>query len=412
MADSSGTPPVVRKSPLPRYMAWRDGRPRWIPGPRLRALGHKGRDLKKPDGSWMTLGQAVDAADKINDAVDKSLPLETPAAERTLNALFDLYEASPNFTNLAPRTQDDYRQEMKTLRAWAGDTPVTALKRTDFKTLQAELTEKRSQTRSNAIMRVARLTMNFAVDELEWTDKNRAAKLKMKSVAGRLVVWTPEEIKTFVAAADYAGLESAGDAVMMGLCLGQNEADILACPPLRIEEGVYRMTRGKNGRVAYIPPVMALVDRLNLAHLRLARKYPNVRFATELVSTERGTSYPAEATFFQQEHLYVRKLAAGVIFAEEDAADRAAGRPVKLRNLPFTPMPSIMDKRFQDLRDTAVTVIYSFTKDIARTATITGHSLKTAQQIIDKHYFVRSAGLALEATGCFDAFLASSKIGA
>jgi len=43
--------------------------------------------------------------------------------------------------------------------------------------------------------------------------------------------------------------------------------------------------------------------------------------------------------------------------------------------------------------------------------TITGHSLKTAHEIINKHYFVRQAKLAIEAGQKYDALLARLNIG-
>lgn len=407
-----GTNSVPRKSALPPYFVWRDGRPRWEPGPAMRRAGHKGRDLKAPDGGWMSKGAAIDAAERINDAIRNCLPLETPQAERTLGALFDKFEASQSFLGLKPRTQADYRQEMKILRAWSGDVPVGAIKRGDIKDFQAKLIAGKSLTRSNAIMRVLRLTMNYAADELDWIEKNRASKLKMKRAPGRLVMWTPEEIVTFVLAADWMGLPSQGDAVIMGLCMGQSRADILAAPPLVLEGGVYRMQRRKTGITCYIPPTKPLTDRLAMARARNAKAFPDVTFSTELVASARAGSYPPDGDFFAHEHLAVRKVASGLAFAEEDEADHAAGRPVRLRNLPFTPMPSLMEKSFQDLRDTAVTMLYAATKDIGRVANITGHSLKTAQDIIDKHYFVRNAELAIDAGLSFDALLATTKIGA
>jgi hypothetical protein len=41
------------------YIAWRDGKPRFMPGPRIRALGFKGEDLRHEDGSWFTLEDAA-----------------------------------------------------------------------------------------------------------------------------------------------------------------------------------------------------------------------------------------------------------------------------------------------------------------------------------------------------------------
>ena len=40
------------------YIVWRDGRPRFSPGPRLRSLGFKGEDLRHSDGRWLSLEEA------------------------------------------------------------------------------------------------------------------------------------------------------------------------------------------------------------------------------------------------------------------------------------------------------------------------------------------------------------------
>jgi hypothetical protein len=37
---------------------WRDSRPRFVPGPNLRKLGYKGRDLRHANGDWFTLPEA------------------------------------------------------------------------------------------------------------------------------------------------------------------------------------------------------------------------------------------------------------------------------------------------------------------------------------------------------------------
>lgn len=43
-----------------KHISWRGGRPRFQPGRELRAAGHKGQDLRHPDGRWYTVGEAVD----------------------------------------------------------------------------------------------------------------------------------------------------------------------------------------------------------------------------------------------------------------------------------------------------------------------------------------------------------------
>ena len=54
----------------------------------------------------------------------------------------------------------------------------------------------------------------------------------------------------------------------------------------------------------------------------------------------------------------------------------------------------IVDRTFHDLRRTAVTEMFIAGCSVGEIATITGHSLNTVQQILDKHYFHRDLALA------------------
>lgn len=50
------------------FIAWRNGRPRFAPGPRERDLGFKGQDLCHPDGRWFTLEEAMNfSATKLGE---------------------------------------------------------------------------------------------------------------------------------------------------------------------------------------------------------------------------------------------------------------------------------------------------------------------------------------------------------
>jgi hypothetical protein len=66
------------------FIAWRDGRPRFVPGARERALGFKGWDLKHTDGRWFTLAEAeVFAAERhaaIKEMRGRHAPTQVPAA--------------------------------------------------------------------------------------------------------------------------------------------------------------------------------------------------------------------------------------------------------------------------------------------------------------------------------------------
>ncbi len=99
-------------------------RPRFAPGPRERALGFVGEDLRHDDGRWFTLDEvATFAAKRAAEIVAarqtgkrvKATPAEAPRG-RTVSALLDAYFASPDFKRLRPRTQLDYEKKAKAIR--------------------------------------------------------------------------------------------------------------------------------------------------------------------------------------------------------------------------------------------------------------------------------------------------------
>lgn len=50
-----------------KYFDWRDGRPRWTPGPGTRAKGFKARDLKDGAGDFLPLEPALALARQLNE---------------------------------------------------------------------------------------------------------------------------------------------------------------------------------------------------------------------------------------------------------------------------------------------------------------------------------------------------------
>lgn len=392
------------------YFKWRDGRPRWEPGPALRARGHKGRDLKDASGAWLSRGAAIDAAERLNDAIARNAAPPARQGARTMSALFKELKASPRFKEdgagrrLAARTRKDYLRHLEILEAWCGDELVAALTPAAIEDFHEKACAARGLAMANAIMRTLKLALFFAMHKLRWIASNPCVGVALAETEGRTVMWSCEETETFLAAADWCGRHSIGDAHVLALTTAQNRADIIALPPLALNrDGVYELVRRKTGSQCFIPPTAMLEARLATMRKRKAETWPNVTFGHELIETETGKPYPLEGSRLSDEHRAVRALASGLVFALEDIGRFVFGMPPSLRNLPFAPRASIWDKRFQDLRDTAVTDMLDAGCDVARVATVTGHSLKTVQTILDKHYFVRHAGLAKDAGRLLDA---------
>lgn len=139
-------------SKTPANWKYRNGRPRWEPGPGLRKAGWRGLDLKDERGQWHSEGASIDQARAVNQAVAawRAGQLVNPAFEaiapagaaatpalsrqqkldrRSIGALIDAYLASKEFKGaptkvngvtvmsggLAVSTQKEYASKLSRL---------------------------------------------------------------------------------------------------------------------------------------------------------------------------------------------------------------------------------------------------------------------------------------------------------
>lgn len=360
------------------YLQWREGRPRWEPGPGLRARGHKGRDLKDDAGRWLGYGAAIEAARALNQAANEG-GSEAPkkATGRSFADLCAAYRAHAKFRDLAARTRGGYAQHMRILESAFGPDPAAAISRADISELYDALRESRGDAMANACVRTLKLLFYFALDELEWSlDRNRAARFDMVEIEGRLVVWSRAEIDAFVACADAMGLPAQADALLIGAHTALSQADVLALREADLVDGIWNVRRRKTGRACHPPCPAALAQRIAAMRARKRLRWPNVVFDHEVIARN-GRPY-TNPSAFAAEFRTVRAL----------AAER---------------VPSILDKRWQDLRDTAITALCDAGLSVPQIANISGHSLKTVESVIDKHYMVRGRALSATAAPLLDA---------
>lgn len=418
------------------YFTWRDGRPRWQPGPNVRARGFRGQDLKDASGNWLAYGPAIQAAQALNAAVARAVLASAgnsaPASpakpaepeDRTLSALFQRFKASGKYKApegckqpIGARTKEAYDAHMAMLEEVFGDVPVPQISRAMIEDLHQQLAAERGAATANAVIRTLRRTLYYAVDSLEWVAKNRAARFDEIDTDGRLVIWTVDEVATFVAAADWLGLESQGDAVILGATLGQRQNDIIRLQEAAYKDGAYtirpRKTQGSTGKLVHVRVPKIGRDRIEAARARKARRWPKIAHTSEIVSEETGRPYHPEGSHFRELFRIVRAFAAGDAgkLADLSAEFRATLPQLQAgHNLPFTPMPSILGKQWLDLRDTAVTWRFMAGYTIAEICNDTGHSLGTATAILDKHYFVRDASLSHSGGDKLEAYLAKANL--
>jgi hypothetical protein len=380
-----------------RHCVWRDGRPRFQPGPGLRALGFAGRDLRHPDGAWFSLEEATRFAVTLAKEADiirakaagRAAPAPAPLAVGAAPAppappcslghvIADelalrraAIEAPARAANgaraasaraLAPKTLKWYSGLAARLQDVAPDqwaALAIAFGPAEARALYDRLNGAIGHASARGV--IALCSMAFAAARLRagpLKDRpNPFERLGIPASAPRVRVASPQEIAAFVAAADRLGRPELADMALLAVWTGQRQADRFALI-ITTRDGAERaeITQAKTGATVSIRLASAVVDRLAAARAR--------RRAASIDRPEAIIDERARAPW--DEHAYRKAFA--TIRAE---AAKAA--------------PSIADLRDQDFRDTAVTWLARAGCTVLEIASITGHSLQSATQIL-RHY--------------------------
>lgn len=351
---------------LPPYLKWRDGRPRWEPGPKLRGQGWKGRDLRRDDGGWMPLGEAIDAARALNDDVtawrtrggkQRTRPLSAKNP-RTVRALYEKWRQSPRFAQLAASTVRDYESKANVFLATFGDEPLGALEPHHLYQWWEELYAERGHAMANGVVAVARALLSHA-RRVGWRQDNPAERLGLVTVAPRVVVWSPSEIECFARVGD-AICPEVVDAVVVALDTGQRRGDVLELVFDKAAGGRCRFHQSKTGAPVTVPHTDQLAARLETIRARRAAKGGVVDLDTSRRVVLRADGRPYTGDAYSADFDRVRAAA-----AQE--------------------MPSIAKLRFQDLRDTAITRLALADCSVFEIRAISGHNLETVHQVL-RHY--------------------------
>jgi hypothetical protein len=364
---------------LPPFIAWRNARPRFSPGPRERRLRFKPEDLKI-GGRWMTFEEATKwGSDKHGEIVRaRAVGIQTtPVAKR--NTLADLLRdwlASAHVATLSAKTRDGYRKQVNAIltrrdggRELIADAPVDCLEKPEiYEFIQYQI-RARGLYMGRASRAVLQAAFQWGSTSSVWRLKhNPAAGLKFEKPAGRIVIYSDAEIRSLLAAADRLGRPSIGDAVLLGLFTGQRQGDRLALEDAGLLDGRRMFRQSKTSAVVGIPETPQLRERLAAAKAR-----------TALIALRRGTR-PASIIVDET---------TGVAY-QSDTYRKVFGQ---IRAAAATEIAALADKRDQDLRDTAVTWLARAGATLPEIASITGHSLASIHNVL-KHYLAITPELA------------------
>ncbi len=308
-------------------------------------------------------------------AFNRAVSERVATSQDTLRSLCDAYLDSSEFASLAALTKTDYRRHVRIVEADFGDFPIAAL--TDPRT-RGEFMAWRDR---RALKSKRQADYSFAVlaRVLSWSVDRGLALLNPCKAAGvtyraqrNASVWTDHDEELFYAKAP-AHLHLA---LTLALWTGQRQGDLLKLTWAQYDGACIRLTQGKSIRRGdasaatriVIPIGKPLRDALDTARAAIDALPNDERPAgNTILLTTRGTPWTRDG--FKTSW---RKACA-------DAGIAAV--------------------TFHDLRGTVVTRLGIAGATPPEIATLTGHSLRDVNAILDRHYLNRDIRMAQAAVG-------------
>jgi integrase len=280
--------------------------------------------------------------------------------EANFASLLARYYGSPEFSSLKERTRADYRKHRKIIEAQWADTPLKLFDdrrmRGDLKEWQQALIAKHKERQADLVLATMRRILSYGVD-CSLLAHNHAIGLRMAYTADRSdAIWTAHDIAAFMLVAG----SQMKLALILALHLGRREADLLALQwsDYDPKAGTIMVTDQKRGRKKRFPAKCTATLRAALDAARAARGITYI--GGHILTTAKGQPW-----------------ASNHFSTKFSATKNKAG----LNHL-----------HFHDLRGTAVTVLAENGASNAQIASITGHSMKTVERILDV-YMARTAAL-------------------
>jgi integrase len=269
----------------------------------------------------------------------------------TLLSVLQGYQASDDFTGLAPRSRSDYVGKIKLIEKEFGDFPLSAL--TDNRT--RGIFKQWRERLALSSRRQADYTWVVLARVLSWGMDRGLVAANPCARGGRLYRGSRAE-KIWTDADEVAFLERAPAhlhlALLLALWTGQRQGDLLRLPWSAYNGTHIRLRQSKGGTRVVIPVGAPLKAALDAAPKR----------SPIMLTTAYGKPWTPD----------------GFRASWGKACKRAA----------------VIGVTFHDLRGTAVTRLAIAGCTEAEIATITGHSLRSVRAIIDTHYLNRDPVLA------------------
>jgi hypothetical protein len=401
-------PSMIAKAII-THVVWRGGRPRFEPGPRLRKLGFRGRDLKHPNGTWFTYEEAAAESAAISSQAHsrgamtkpalRRAPLATPALGITLGELCEAVFSLPHFKGrdvvdgrklrkgLSPKTVEGYRKSKRAVeqacvrleqRAMAaGRKSLGSLWMLPAALLEATLAQLLvDEVERHSGLHQARAVRAFL--SMTWTRLGKAhpgiqrslwAELeKMPVPDGRVRPWSLAEFTVMVNVADNLKTISNGthpnrpemaDSFALGALTATRQTDRLQWT-WAADTGSHIVARqSKRGKLVYILKLPFLMQRLEAARQRRAGH--TVQFPHLVIDEKINRPWHPSGDHYRHTFAVIRAEAAKLL-------------------------PSCAEITDQDLRDAAQTWLDQAGVDRKVIAKLAGHSPESAAKLQKRSY--------------------------
>ena len=407
-----------RKARLPPNIAWRAGRPRFSPGPSMRAKGFRPCDLRHANNQWFTAADCwLWHEGRLQTGADPAKPRKPPEpgkasiSSREIFALWFAEEAmQPGGFARGKRqekgrtanTIDDYKRKADQLMAFDPDLvdqPAAILDREICRDLFERLWEAHGLASARSMMVKLSGALEWAILKGKVAlATNPCHGLDMPMSQPRLRMQEPADMTSLITAADLLGMPHVGDMITLGLWTAKRQGDRLAMDYDGItgRHHVFRPAKARGAVIISLPLAPQLTTRLNAMLAR--RKDAKVVVRTVGYDEARGKLY-ADRFAYGKDFARARAAAVAGIIDEEATAVARAEHSRRRRNAPpptiwkLAPCPALAGLQDRDLRDVSVTWLARAGCTIPEIASLTGHSLVTVHSIL-KHYLAAHPDMA------------------
>ncbi len=282
----------------------------------------------------------------------------------TLSALIQLFEETKQWRRLAESTKMEYRRVLTFWDQEYGTAPYRALEDKAFRASVLKwhdaFSEHKPREADNRVSILARL-LSWACRDGPLT-RNVLGGFERAYTSDRSdLIWLPEQVEAFMSVAS----TEMQLAMVLALHTGQRQADVRKMAWSTYDGASISLRQGKAARLGRQAPLIRIPCTAALKRTLDAAP----RRSSLILATKTGRA-------FQKRY-----------FAEQwDQTCKAAG---------------ISNLHFHDIRGTTVTMLFRAGCNLGEIVTITGHTLRRAQDILDR-YLARTSQLADNAIAKFE----------